>query len=328
MPANLTFSVAISTFNRNEDLFECLNALSKQTYPDFDIIIVNGGDSAGVREAARQFPSLKIKVVDQEKKGIVEARNLGWIRSVADIVCLIDDDLIVSQEWLANIRDTFLSDAKIGGVSGPTIIPQDRLANRDLISLLNEFRNSRNIFLRPVAALYCGVVLENKINAVGKILRSGAFTPGSNYKECLQLAGPLDVDYLEACHMCFRRSLLERIGGFDYAYKGIGDWSEPDLCFKIRGMGYRLVFNPKAAAEHHISQAGVFKARTNSYDRSRNFVHFYLKRVKPDTWDKVMRFGLNLSFINLYWCYKFLQTGRPGWLSGIWGTLEGLLHQG
>ena len=320
MQDNLTFSVGISTFNRNEDLLRCLEALTKQTYPDFEVVIANGGEFQGVKQVADRFKNLKVKIINQERKGIVEARNLGWMHSRSDIVCLIDDDLVVSPAWLENIRKTFLSDGNIAGVSGPTIIPRERQKNRDLALFLGEFKESRNIFLRLIGKLYIGLVLENRIKDVGKILKSGAFTPGSNYRDSINLNTEVDVDYLEACHMCFKRSLLEKIGGFDYAYIGTGEWNEPDFSFRVRQRGYRLVFNPKAVTYHYISQAGVFKARTNSYERSKNFILFYMRWVKPNSLEKITRFGINLLFINLYWCYKFLKTRNPDWLRGIVGT--------
>lgn len=324
MLETLTFSVAVSTFNRNEDLLRCLDALSKQTYRDFSIIIANGGDYLGVKQVVDKFSSLRVKIVNQERKGIVEARNLGWWHSQADVVCFIDDDLVVSPDWLKCVRNTFLSVEKIGGVSGPTIVPKDRLGNRDFALFLGKFTNPQNIFFKVFGKLYIKIILENRITEVGKILKSGAFTPGSNYEACLNLPEPVEVDYLEACHMCFRRFLLEKIGGFDYAYIGTGEWNEPDFSFKVRQKGFRLVFDPKAVTYHYISQGGVFKARTNSYERSKNFIFFYMRWVKPNTLEKFMRFGLNLLFINAYWCYKFLLSHNPDWLGGITGTFAGL----
>jgi GT2 family glycosyltransferase len=327
MRDKLTFTVAVSTFNRNEDLERCLEALSKQSYSDFEIVISNGGDFEGVRHVVDKFRDLDIRIINQTRKGIVEGRNLGWRNSQADVVCFIDDDLVVWPEWLANIRETFLSDNNIGGVTGPTIIPEDRLHNRDAALFWEKFRNPKNIFIKILGKFYFDVVLENKIYGVGKILPSGAFTPGSNYKKCLELRDWVEVDYLEACHMCFRRFLLEKIGGFDYAYLGTGEWNEPDFSFKVRKLGYKLIFNPQAVTEHHISQSGVFKARTNAYERSRNFIYFYFKNVKPDSLDKIVRFSINLCFINAYWVYKFIQTRNPDWLDGITGTFSSLVKE-
>lgn len=327
MSKTLSFTVAVTTFNRENDLANCLESLNKQTYRDFEAIIVNGGDCAGVEKVAKDFPDLRIRIITQDRKGLSEARNLGWINAKTDIVCFVDDDLMVSADWLQNIAIAFSSDDLIAGVSGPTIIPEDRQASRDLVFFLKEFMNSKNIFLKLFGKIYLSVILENKIMDVGKILRSGTFTPGSNYKDCLELSGLVEVDYLEACHMCFRKSLLEQTGGFDYAYIGTGEWAEPDLCFKIKRLGYKLVFNPKAITEHNISQGGVFKARTNAYERSKNFIYFYFKWIKPNTPSKIVRFGFNLLFMNLYWIYKFFQSRNWDWLRGINGTFSGLRSQ-
>lgn len=327
MPEKLTVTVAVLTFNRNDDLCNCLDSLAKQTCPDFEILIVNGGDKKGVTEVTDRFKQLRIRVVNQERKGIIEARNLGWRHSSSDIVCLIDDDLVVSPSWLGNIRDTFLSDDSIGGVSGPTIIPPDIRKNRDLTSLLEGAGGIKKVLLSPFMGIYKKVVLEDKMYVVGKILPSGAFTPGSNYEKCLELPGLVDVDYLEACHMCFRRFLFERAGGFNDAYTGTGEWNEPEFAFKVKGMGYRLVFNPKAVTEHHLSQGGVFTARTNAYERSRNFIYFYFRNMKPIGLNKFFRFATNLLYINAYWCYKFFQTANPDWLKGITGTAVGLAKE-
>ena len=320
----LNFTVCIPTFDRNDDLSRCLGSLSKQVYDNFDIVIVNGGDYQGVKAVADTFSRLRIKIVNQERRGIVEARNLAWMHSSADIVCIIDDDLVVDPTWLVNIRGSFLSDDNIAGVSGPTIIPEDRLGSRDLALFLNKFKGEGNILFRIMGMVYMNIVLEGKLYTVGRILRSGTFTPGSNYKTCLELPGLIDVDYLEACHMCFRREVIEGLRGFDYSYEGTGEWNEPDFCYKVKAMGRRLVFNPKAVTYHLISQSGVFKARTNSFERSKNFILFYMKWIKPDRIDKIVRFSVNLIFMNLYWFYKFIKSGNPDWLRGFLGTLVGL----
>lgn len=321
---NLTFSIGVSTFNRNDDLSRCLVSLSKQTYSNFDVVVVNGGDYDGVKQVTENFKSLRIKIVKQEKRGLAEARNLAWRNSSSDVICLIDDDLVVEPDWLLNIRDTFLSDDKIAGVSGPTIIPPERQHNRDLVMFLDKFKSS-NILLRSMGRLYLYLILENRVNDVGKILKSGAFTPGSNYVSCLALKGVVEVDYLEACHMCFKRKLFQDLGGFDDIYEGTAEWNEPDFSFRVRSRGYKLVFNPKAVTYHYISQGGVFKARTNSFERSKNFIFFYMRWIKPNSIEKFLRFTANILFINLYWCYKFFQSANPDWLKGILGTFVGFI---
>jgi len=321
------FSVGVSTYNRNQDLDKCLKALTEQTYKDFEVIVANGGDVEGVQKVIDAYPQLDITLVTQRKKGVVRARNLGWQHGKGEISCLIDDDLVVSPQWLEEVNRTFEADENIGGVSGPTIIPSSMRSNRDFALLLEKKKGFGGAIFNFFIKIYKAVILENKQYEVGKILASGTFTPGSNYESCLKLENPIEVDYLEACHMCFRMFLLKEIGGFDEGYVGTGEWNEPEFSFKVRKKGYRLLFNPKAVTEHHISQAGVFKARTNAYERSLNFIQFYFRWVKPNTFNKFFRFTANLFFINTYWVYKFMTTGNADWLRGITGTFKGLLSR-
>ena len=217
----LSYTVSINTFNRISALTECLESLTRQTDNNFDVIIVNGGDKDPVREAVKSF-NLKIKIIDQEKKGLVEARNLCWKEADSDIVCIIDDDLVVSKNWISEIKNTFTQDEKIGGVSGPTIVSQEDFANRDALSFINKFING-NFFWKSLGRFYFNFLLEGKVMDVGRILDCGTFTLGSNYSDCLRRHWLIEVDYLEACHMCLKRKLIEQVGGFDYIFTGTGE---------------------------------------------------------------------------------------------------------
>lgn len=178
--------------------------------------------------------------------------------------------------------------------------------------------------MKIIGALYFNIVLEGQTYRAGHILKSGTFTPGSNYPNSLELKEPKEVDYLEACNMSFRKYLLEKEGGFDDAYKGTGEWNEPDLCFRLKAKGYKLLFSPAVAVQHFPTRSGVFQARTHAYERSRNFLRFYFRWIRPNTLEKFFRFSTNLAFINAYWIYKFFQTKNPDWLGGIRGTFSGL----
>ncbi|MFC1646137.1 glycosyltransferase family 2 protein [Candidatus Omnitrophota bacterium] len=321
MTNNNSITVSVNTFNRPDSLSMCFDALTKQAYKDFDVIVVNGGEDNPVNEIVRKF-DLNIKIVKQKRKGLVEARNLCWKETNKDIVCIIDDDLIVSPNWVKEVKDTFLLSGNIGGVTGPTIIRKDEYSNRDAISFISKFENG-SVFWRTIGKFYLNFIMDGRIREIGKILDSGMFTLGSNLEACLSNADLLDVDYLEACCMCLRRRLIEEAGGFDYCYSGTSEWSEPDLTFKVKKLGYRLVFNPKAAAEHRVSQQGVFKARTYAYERSLNFINFYFRHIKPNSLRKFIKFYSYLLFMNCYWLYKAIESRNINWLTGIFGTVVG-----
>ncbi len=314
-------SVVIPTLGRTAELETCLNALARQTFRDFEVIVVTDVQQRLIH-LKDQYTALQIMVTEQQHKGLTAARNRGFETARGEIISFIDDDVVVTDTWLQEIFNTFNASSDIGGVSGPTIIPEGMSQNRDILAF--QKNSSGSGFWAIVGKIYAYFVLENNPNTIGKIYKSGAFSLGSNFKESAQIKQPFDVDYLEACNMNFRKNVIDTIGTFSPEYLGLGDWSEPDLAFRVKKAGYRLVYNPKAVVNHCISQKGVFEQRGNgSCQRMINFVHFYFKWNRLNL-EKAVRFGFNLLFQNLYWCYKFVQTGDYNWLTGIWGTMLGL----
>lgn len=85
-------SVIIPTYNRKIELSECLEALARQTYKNFEVIIVNDhGDP--VENTVALFPELTTKVVNQESnQKHVHARNRGLQYAQGEYILLCDDD--------------------------------------------------------------------------------------------------------------------------------------------------------------------------------------------------------------------------------------------
>lgn len=82
--------------------------------------------------------------------------------------------------------------------------------------------------------------------------------------------------------MAFRADVFNRVGGFDENYKGVGDWSEPDLAFRIKKLGYQLWFSRNASLEHRPSKSGAYKKRrTDAPNRMANYELFSKRWVKP-----------------------------------------------
>ncbi|TYR79761.1 glycosyltransferase family 2 protein [Priestia megaterium] len=90
-------SVVIPTYNRLYPLAELVESLSRQTYQNFEVIIVNDG-GASVQELKKLYSFLHIDIVNVKKNvGHVEARNIGVRRAKGEYIMLMDDDdLLVS----------------------------------------------------------------------------------------------------------------------------------------------------------------------------------------------------------------------------------------
>ncbi|MDI6783520.1 MAG: glycosyltransferase family 2 protein [bacterium] len=320
----MLISVLIPTYNRCESLKRCFDSLVAQTYKDFEVVIVDGGSTDGTQELIDRYRDKLNIQFTSSKLGLVQTMNTAWQTAKGEIVTRTDDDVVVSPQWLSELARAFSTADNIGGVTGPTLIPEERLEYRDLLYFNQRFREGKSRFWKLIGKFYFDYLLEGQPFAVGKVFRSGAFSVGSNYKECLNIPNIVEVDYLEACNMSLKRELVAQIGGFDEGYKEVAEWHEPDAIYKIKKLGYIMVFNPKAVLWHYMSQSGIYQARTNAFWRPHNFLRFYLKHIKINSWSKFHRVFAYLFFMNSYFIYKFLLTRKFSQLSAIPGTIYGL----
>ena len=257
-------SVLIPSYGRQESLEACLRSLNEQTVKPFEIII-------------------------EGKKGpLSEIRNQIASRSSGDILCFIDDDVECNANWLASILHTFRGDGRIAGVSGPSVIRQAYRQNRDFF----RFRTLRKI--------HDFMFLGRQRNMPGHITKAGAWTPGATEETCTYEG---EVQFLEACNMSFRKEAFEEVGGFDENYLGIGDWSEPDLAFRVRRAGHKLWFARDALVYHNPSRGGAFRKRAgDSHNRPANYERFSRAWVKP-----CFRHSLYKLFLKSYYAIKALE---------------------
>ncbi len=316
-------SVLIPTKNRAAALREAFNALAAQTYSHFEVIVVDGYSTDGTHKVVEEYSDKFTILFSSQDGGLVRAENKGLQMATGDIVVRTDDDAVADSHWLETINQTFNLAQDIGGCTGPTVIPKDHLELRDIFSFQKRF-TSRSLLWRVIGQFYNGYLLEGRPFAVSRWFRSGAFSLGSNFDEFTSIPGPIEVDHHESCNMAVRRDLLKAIGGFDPSYIGIGDYNEADVSFKIRSLGYRIVFHPGARVAHLPSKAGIFAERRAAYSRMLNFVNFYFAHIKPNSWDKLTRFVAYLAFQNVYYTYKFFTTGQFNQLGAYLGTIVGL----
>jgi GT2 family glycosyltransferase len=306
-------------------LKDALDALVAQTFRDFEVLMVFNFAETETKAVVDQYESqLRMQRI-HATGGLVEAANLAVKAANGEIFIRTDDDAVGSPHWLEGIHETFASSADIGGVTGPTTIPQANLDGRDL-TLLYQRMDNGSLPWRLMGKLYKGWILEGKGNEVSRFLDSGAFTLGSNFVAARSLPGPLEVDHMEACNWAARTVLLRRIGGFDPAYLELGEYHEPDASFKIRKLGYKVVFNPKAAIEHRPSILGIFKARPKAFTRSQNFLLFYFRHIRPRRPQGWLRFLVYLGMMNGYWCYKAFCTRDYRPVLGVLGTVVGAIR--
>lgn len=101
----MTYSFVIPVFNRPDEVEELLESLSRQTLKDFEVIIVEDGSSNPCEAVCRRFANkLRLRYYAKENGGPAAARNYGVARAEGEYVIILDSDVVVPSEYLAEVE--------------------------------------------------------------------------------------------------------------------------------------------------------------------------------------------------------------------------------
>ena len=100
---NPLVSVIVPVYNVGNYLEKCLNSIVKQTYHNFEVILIDDGseDMSGDICDRYAFKYDYIRVYHQDNKGVVSARSVGIYNAKGKYIAFVDSD-----DW---IEETFLS---------------------------------------------------------------------------------------------------------------------------------------------------------------------------------------------------------------------------
>lgn len=95
------FSVVIPLYNKQYTIVNTLNSVLKQTFQDFEIVIVNDGSTDdSVRLISENFTDIRIKVINQQNAGVSAARNRGIEEAQSEWIAFLDGDDLWHEDYL------------------------------------------------------------------------------------------------------------------------------------------------------------------------------------------------------------------------------------
>lgn len=274
-------SVIIPNFNGKQYLKTCLDAMKRQVYRDFEVILVDNGSEDGSADYVREhYPEVHVLTL-QENRGFCGGVNAGIQASESPYVVLLNNDTIAEKYFLKNLVSfmkehpgTFSCQAKML-----------KLQDRDKIDDAGNY--------------YC---------ALGWAFADGKGKPETRYNR--------ERRVFSACAgaAIYDKRLLEKTGLFDevhFAYL-----EDLDIGYRARLLGYENWFCPKARVYHvgsgtSGSRYNLFKVRYSS----RNNIYMIYKNMP------LLQIIWNFPLLFLGFSCKALFFARKGfgreYLAGI-----------
>jgi len=209
-----TIAAVVPVHNRSDLLSRLLDTIRAQSVGFAEVIVVDNASTDNAREIARNFGCTVIEM--PENAGFARAVNVGWQTANADWIAILNSDVELDPLWAERLLGASQAVSFAAGM------------------ILNAANRS---------------VIDGTYDLVS---RSGCAWRAGNGERAPDKSGravPIHIAPATAC--MFRRTALQRLGGFDERF---GSYLEDvDLGLRCVREGIHGVFVPAALAWHHGS---------------------------------------------------------------------------
>mgnify|MGYP000011252922 FL=1 len=219
-------SIIICTYNREAYIGKVLEALSRESYTDFETIVVdnNSTDSTPlvIKDFQSSHPEFPLRILSERKQGLSWARNCGIRAAKGDLLVFLDDDAIPEEGYVERLAENMKAHPQAGAFGG-RIIPTF------------ESGEAPKWLCKWSLGWVSGLDMGQRVC----YFEGRKFPIGAN--------------------MGFRRSVLDAVGEFNPELGRNGGnlmgGEEKDLFNRVKAAGYGIVYLPDVCVRHMIPQS-------------------------------------------------------------------------
>lgn len=208
-------SVVVCTHSaeRRQMLEDLIGSIASGSLQPRDVVLVVDRNPALLEELSSHRWPLPVRVLASSGSGLAAARNTGWQALQSPLVAFIDDDAVASSGWLHELVAAF--DQYGADVIGGHLEPR--------------WIGGEPAWFSPSLGWVVGCSYEGMPNV------------------------PARVRNVIGCNMLIRRSLLERLGGFNTSFGrtggGLAGAEETELCIRANQLGAVVMLIGGASVE-------------------------------------------------------------------------------
>ncbi len=229
-----TVTVIIVNWNGRFYLQTCLPTLQKQTYNNFNILIVdNGSTDDSIAWLAENYPEVTI-IPLEENLGFAAANNIGIQATDSPLIALLNNDTLVDEGWLA---------ALVTAVSPPTT--------------------------GSVASCIVRWNEPHLLDSAGIQLDRSGIAWNRGWGQSVEIGTqPCPVFGPSAAAALYRREMLDEIGLFDEDY--FAYYEDVDLAWRAQRAGWDCQYAPDARVRHWHSATSAKTPHFKNFLNGRN----------------------------------------------------------
>jgi GT2 family glycosyltransferase len=246
-------SIVIQNYNGRVFLEKWLHSVLNVDYPNIEIVIVDDASTDGSLEFLYELSESdsRLRIIrNKERVGISAGRNIGIREARGKYLLFLDNDVKVDSKFISELVAAFESDLEIGAAQ------------------------SKVLFLESPAIINSAGGFIDETGEV--ILRGLQETDAGKYDNISE------IFFASGCALFSTRKVLLEAGLFDPRF--VFWYDDVDICWRIRLMGYKIIFVPKSVV-YHLSGGSVSTrtSRINAYLHLRNRLLMLISNYEEST---------------------------------------------
>lgn len=231
-------TIVVLTWENYEETADCLDSLESISYDNYRVVVVDNGSKDGSADRIASEYEWCTVIRNDENIGFAPGNNVGISHALetdTDYVLLLNDDTVVTEDFLEPLVDTMERYDRVAAVGGMNLLPDS-----------GEIHNA-------------GYRFHPWLAAKGNLHRE----PVSDE--------PYPVDFVQSCLVLLNPAFLEEIGLLNESYfLGMED---VDLAWKARAKGWKVLVNPDSRIYHRVGETST-SSPFSVYHKVRNKCRF------------------------------------------------------
>jgi GT2 family glycosyltransferase len=207
-------SIVIPVYNKWKYTLNCLKSICENTGGDYEVVVIDDASTDATATILSNVRNLNL-VTSEQNMGFVGSCNRGARASKGNYILFLNNDTMVTKGWLPPLLE-IIEKEDVGAVGSKLVYPDGTLQE-------------------------AGGLIWNDGTGWNYGRGDGYEKPEYNYVR--------QVDYCSGACLLVKRELFEKIGGFDERFKP-AYCEDTDLCFSLRSLGYKVLYQPMSAVVH------------------------------------------------------------------------------
>ncbi|HEM5084099.1 TPA: glycosyltransferase family 2 protein, partial [Streptococcus suis] len=112
-------TVIIPVFNAEKSIEKCYNSIQKQTFQDYEILLVNDGSTDNTESllATIAKSDSKVRVINKKNEGVAVTRNFAVLEAKGKYILFMDNDDFIDPDYIEKFYNA-ISGKKLDVVVG------------------------------------------------------------------------------------------------------------------------------------------------------------------------------------------------------------------